>query len=151
MRLSCRRAARIIAVSENTRADVLRLYGVPGERVEVVPHGVDARVATWERTVGGSMIKRVSMVRFKDDVPLEEAQRLWSQVAWVSLRHRWHPRVKLAPSKSEARRLVQSGGVYVNNRRISDPSHRVTLAHAISGEVLILRRGARQQHVIRIS
>jgi glycosyltransferase involved in cell wall biosynthesis len=42
-RLSCRRAARIIAVSENTRADVMRLYGVPGERVQVVPHGVDAR------------------------------------------------------------------------------------------------------------
>ena len=30
-------------------------------------------------------------------------------------------RVQLAPSKSEARRLVQSGGVYVNNRRVSDP------------------------------
>ncbi len=30
-------------------------------------------------------------------------------------------RVGLAPSKSEARRLVQSGGVYVNNRRITDP------------------------------
>ena len=28
------------------------------------------------------------------------------------------PQVRLAPSKSEARRLVQSGGVYVNNRRI---------------------------------
>ena len=27
-------------------------------------------------------------------------------------------RVQLAPSKSEARRLVQSGGVYVNNRRV---------------------------------
>jgi len=38
--LSCRRAARIIAVSENTRADVLRLYKVPGERVAVVYHGV---------------------------------------------------------------------------------------------------------------
>ena len=27
-------------------------------------------------------------------------------------------RAQLAPSKSEARRLVQSGGVYVNNRRV---------------------------------
>ena len=35
-------------------------------------------------------------------------------------------RVQLAPSKSEARRLVQSGGVYVNNRRLSDPQARVT-------------------------
>ena len=42
-RLSCQRAARIIAVSENTRADVIRLYGVPGRRVEAIPHGVDAQ------------------------------------------------------------------------------------------------------------
>jgi glycosyltransferase involved in cell wall biosynthesis len=39
-RISCRRATRIIAVSENTRADVMRLYGVPGERVQAVPEGV---------------------------------------------------------------------------------------------------------------
>ena len=42
-RLSCRRAARIIAVSENTRADVIRLYGVPGARVEAIPHGVNTQ------------------------------------------------------------------------------------------------------------
>ncbi len=42
-RISCRRAARIIAVSEHTRADVIRLYQVTAERVEAVPHGVDAR------------------------------------------------------------------------------------------------------------
>ncbi len=41
-RISCRRAVRIIAVSENTRADVIRLYGVPGERIEAIPHGVDS-------------------------------------------------------------------------------------------------------------
>ena len=35
-------------------------------------------------------------------------------------------RVQLAPSKSEARRLVQSGGVYVNNRRVADPQARIT-------------------------
>jgi glycosyltransferase involved in cell wall biosynthesis len=42
-RLSCQRAARIVAVSENTRADVIRLYGVPGRRVAAIPHGVDAQ------------------------------------------------------------------------------------------------------------
>jgi glycosyltransferase involved in cell wall biosynthesis len=39
--ISCRRAARVIAVSENTRADVMRLYRVPGEQIDAVPHGVD--------------------------------------------------------------------------------------------------------------
>ena len=33
--------------------------------------------------------------------------------------------VKLAPSKSEARRLVQAGGVYVNNRRTADIQARI--------------------------
>lgn len=40
-RLSCRGAAHVIAVSESTRADVIRLYGVPGEQVKAIPHGVD--------------------------------------------------------------------------------------------------------------
>ncbi len=39
-RLSCRGAARIIAVSESTRADVARYYGVPGERIVTIAHGV---------------------------------------------------------------------------------------------------------------
>lgn len=39
-RLSCRRARRIIAVSQATANEVVRLLGVPIERVDVVPHGV---------------------------------------------------------------------------------------------------------------
>jgi glycosyltransferase involved in cell wall biosynthesis len=38
---SARRAARIIAVSEATRADLLRFYRIPAERIRVVHHGVD--------------------------------------------------------------------------------------------------------------
>jgi len=39
-RISTRRAARVIAVSESTRQDVIKLCGVPGHRVVVVPNGV---------------------------------------------------------------------------------------------------------------
>ena len=39
--LSVRRARRIIAVSEHTRQDILRYYGVQPERVVTVPNGVD--------------------------------------------------------------------------------------------------------------
>lgn len=38
--LSCRRAQRVLAISENTRADVIRLYGVPLERVDVAYPGI---------------------------------------------------------------------------------------------------------------
>ena len=40
--LSARRARRIIAISEHTRRDVIRLLGIPAERVNVVYCGVDA-------------------------------------------------------------------------------------------------------------
>ena len=59
--------------------------------------------------------------------------------------------VKLVPSKSEARRLVQSGGVYVNNRRAADPQTRLTLDQAIGGQLFVLRKGARQNHLIRLT
>jgi tyrosyl-tRNA synthetase len=56
----------------------------------------------------------------------------------------------VAPSKSEARRLVQAGGVYLNNRKMDDIQTRVTSSSAIEGRVLILRRGARQNHLVKI-
>jgi len=60
------------------------------------------------------------------------------------------PGVKLLPSKSEARRLVQSGGVYVNNRRASDPQMRLTRDQAIDGKLFVLRKGQKQNHVVRL-
>jgi tyrosyl-tRNA synthetase len=59
-------------------------------------------------------------------------------------------RVQLAPSKSEARRLVQSGGVYVNNRRVSDPQARLTRDQAIGGRLFVLRKGQKQNHLVRL-
>ncbi len=59
-------------------------------------------------------------------------------------------RVQLAPSKSEARRLVQAGGVYVNNRRVSDPQARLTRDDLIEGRLLVLRKGQRQNHLVRV-
>jgi glycosyltransferase involved in cell wall biosynthesis len=40
-RMSVRRARRIIAVSESTKRDLMRYYGVSGDRVDVVHNGVD--------------------------------------------------------------------------------------------------------------
>jgi tyrosyl-tRNA synthetase len=61
------------------------------------------------------------------------------------------PQVKLAGSKSEARRLVQSGGVYVNNRRVSDPQLKLTRDQAIEGRLFVLRKGQKLNHVVRLA
>jgi len=59
-------------------------------------------------------------------------------------------RVQLSASKGEARRLVQSGGIYVNNRRISDPSAKVLKEDAIGGRLFVVRKGQKQNHLVRI-
>jgi len=57
---------------------------------------------------------------------------------------------KLAASRSEAVRLVKGNGIYVNNVRSSDDRARLTPAHAIGGQVFVLRKGRRDQHLVRI-
>jgi tyrosyl-tRNA synthetase len=54
-------------------------------------------------------------------------------------------------SKSEARRLVQQGGVSVNDKKISDANARLRRADALDGRVFLLRKGSRQRFVIRLT
>src|SRR2546423_2554564 len=56
----------------------------------------------------------------------------------------------LVPSKGEAKRLVQGGGVAVNNVRIDDGRKTISTSDFIDGQVLVLRKGAKHYHVIRI-
>jgi len=58
--------------------------------------------------------------------------------------------VKLASSRSEATRLIKSGGVYVNNVRARDEKAQLTASDAIAGQVIVLRKGRRDQHVVRL-
>jgi tyrosyl-tRNA synthetase len=54
----------------------------------------------------------------------------------------------LAASKSEARRLVQQGGVKVNGSVVHDPNARLRHADALDGRVFELQRGGRQRSVV---
>jgi tyrosyl-tRNA synthetase len=54
-------------------------------------------------------------------------------------------------SKSEARRLVEQGGVSINDRKIADVNARLRRADALDGRVFVLRKGARQRFVIRLT
>jgi len=55
-----------------------------------------------------------------------------------------------AASNGEARRLIQSGGAYVNNERVSDIAARVTLEDAIDGRLIVVRKGRKQYVLVRI-
>lgn len=53
-------------------------------------------------------------------------------------------------SRGEARRGVEQGGVYLNGDRVTDPSFPVTMSDALHGRFLVLRRGKKSYHLVRI-
>ncbi len=56
----------------------------------------------------------------------------------------------LAASKGEAGRLIKQGGLYVNDRRLTDERGLVTMADAIGGAVIVLRKGQRERRIVKI-
>src|SRR5205807_386078 len=54
-----------------------------------------------------------------------------------------------ATSKGAARRLIEDGGIYINNRRVSDVQATIDLSTFIEGQFLVLRKGARKYHLVR--
>jgi tyrosyl-tRNA synthetase len=56
----------------------------------------------------------------------------------------------LARSKGEARRLIDGGGIYVNNVRVDDAARTVSLAESIEGRFLVLRKGKKNYHLVQI-
>ena len=56
----------------------------------------------------------------------------------------------LAPSKGEARRAVQGGGIYVNGKRVDDVDARITLDDPFEGRFLVLRKGKKNYQLMRV-
>lgn len=54
-------------------------------------------------------------------------------------------------SKSEATRLIRSGGIYVNDRRATDEKARLTPGDAIEGQLFVVRKGKKDNFLIRIA
>ena len=57
---------------------------------------------------------------------------------------------RVTPSKGEATRLIRSGGIYVNSRRITDEKLRLRPEDAVEGQLFVVRKGKRDNFLIRI-
>lgn len=56
----------------------------------------------------------------------------------------------LSQSKSEARRLIQGGGIYLNNLRVNDLQRMISLSNSIEGQVFILRKGQKEYRLVKV-
>jgi tyrosyl-tRNA synthetase len=59
-------------------------------------------------------------------------------------------RTELATSKGDARRAIQGGGVYVNNRRADGVDRKVTADDALDGRFIVLRKGKKNYHLVSV-
>ena len=51
-------------------------------------------------------------------------------------------------SKGEARRLIQAGGLRINNLRVEDTDAEIGPDDFIAGEMLLIRKGKKKYHIV---
>ena len=56
----------------------------------------------------------------------------------------------LATSKGDARRSIKGGGVYLNNRRVTDSGQMVSMSETIDGQFMVLRKGRKRYHLVQV-
>ncbi|PZS20060.1 MAG: tyrosine--tRNA ligase [Acidimicrobiales bacterium] len=57
----------------------------------------------------------------------------------------------LDTSRSAARSTIAGGGAYVNDRRVTDVDHRLGPADVLAGAYVVLRKGKRRYHLVRLA
>ena len=113
--------------------------------------GLHKALAATEVLFGGDIsgLSADELLDVFQDVPSSSVPRERFEGDGVQLRD-LVAEVGLASSRGEARRLIQGGGVSLNNRRVSDARQTVSLEHSVDGQVIVLRRGARQYRLVRL-
>lgn len=101
---------------------------------------------------------RVSTALFNqeyDSLTLEEVKAGFQDVATITVQSMnildCLVETKLASSKSEARRFVESGGITLNQQRIDSIEFTLNAASAMQGSFSVLRRGKKQYAMILFS
>ena len=110
-----------------------------------------ARVEEASRVMfGGSLdgVQEGTLTLLAQVVPVVEIPRseLASGIGIVDLLSR-----TVAESKGAARRLVQQGGAYVNNVRVSDVEHKISTAHLVTPTMLVVRGGRKDYRLVRVT
>ncbi len=100
----------------------------------------------------GGEIRGLSIGEIADifaDVPSNEIPRSRFEGTGASIIDLFEE-AALVRSKGEARRLLNNGGVYLNNVQVTDPGRTVALEDTFGGQFVVLRKGKKQYHLVRL-
>jgi tyrosyl-tRNA synthetase len=56
----------------------------------------------------------------------------------------------VAKSKSEGRRSIQEGGIYLNNFRVNEPGQAVSIKDVLEGQFIVLRKGRKNYTLVKV-
>lgn len=148
--------AEIAALEETHEADPGRreAHRVLAQQVTELVHGADAlaNAETASRVLFGGSFENLrvkDLVDIFDDVPSTTVTPAAFDDDGLGVLDLCAD-TGLTASKGEARRLVRSGGVFVNNERIEDENHRVRMSDLIESQLLVLRKGKRNYHLVQM-
>lgn len=124
------------------------------EEVTRIVHGqeeLDRAVAASGVLFGGevSAMSASELMEVFEDVPSSEVSREAFDDSGMDI-VQLVADTGLVASRGEARRLIRGGGINVNNKRVSDETHRVILDDAIDRKILVLRRGQKTYRLVKI-
>jgi tyrosyl-tRNA synthetase len=122
------------------------------EVVQLV-HGADALAGALKASeiLFGGSLDGVTEPLFNDvvgEAPTKDVERTKLEAAGTSLIDLL-VHSGLAPSKGQARKDIEGGGIYLNNVRAADVARAVTSADLLFGKYLLLRKGKRTYTVLR--
>ena len=101
----------------------------------------------------GGGVEGITEELFRDvvgEIPTKDCERAKLEGAGTSLVELL-VHAGLAPSKGQARKDVEGGGIYVNNVRSAEAARMLTLADLLFGKYLLLRKGKRTYAVLNVS
>jgi tyrosyl-tRNA synthetase len=112
--------------------------------------GLDRAKRASEVLFGGSLegLGADDIADIFSDVPSHEVARteLETGLGVVDLL----AQTELVSSRGDARRSIEGGGVYLNNGRVENVETTVDASHAVEGRFLVLRKGKKRYHLVRV-
>jgi len=101
---------------------------------------------------GGSLedVSETTFAELLNEVPTRTLARQQLEGAGISLPELLM-HAQLSPSKGQARKDIEGGGVYVNNLRAEEAQRQVTSADLLFGKHLLLRKGKKNYALITVS
>jgi len=119
-------------------------------------HGEDAltgAVAATQAMFGGSLegLDAGTLEDIFADMPCSELAAVELESGRGLLEVLADPAVGVFKSKGEGRKLVQNGGLYVNNERVADAEMTLSPACLTGGSIVVIRKGKKQYHLLRFA